>query len=429
MQVDLQNVFTPAAAIEDSERFSGRQEQLDKVSLALQSDGTQIVIYGNRGVGKSSLARQLSALARGDQMLIDRLTLKPHQTPDFLVINIECEDSISDIKTLILRLLTEDSALAPWLPFRVERKTVTGEAKGGLTVKILSLGGSMSETSTLSRNELEVDVYAAFSNAINFILESGVAKSGVLFIVDEVDRIKDRDELASVIRSRGADTRVKFAIVGVGTTPQELIRNHESIVRQISDGCVEMPPMSRDEQLEIFSKAHQVLDEDGFRFDDAAQDWIIDVARGHPYYVHLLGKHSLLRAATAGRKTINRDMAQEALSEIAVNGTARIQESSYQKAIGHSYVRELILKTFASSVDEEVNTSQVYPIISTTRPMDVSTISVYVGNLASEKFGSVLEKTRERHYRFRDSLFRAYAAARPYKYQPEHLDDAEPELA
>ena len=75
MHVDLQNVFTPAAAIEDSDRFSGRQEQLDKISMALQSEGTQIVIYGNRGVGKSSLARQLSRLARGDQTVIDRLSL------------------------------------------------------------------------------------------------------------------------------------------------------------------------------------------------------------------------------------------------------------------------------------------------------------------------------------------------------------------
>ena len=32
MHVDLQNVFTPAAAIEDSDRFSGRQEQLDKIT-------------------------------------------------------------------------------------------------------------------------------------------------------------------------------------------------------------------------------------------------------------------------------------------------------------------------------------------------------------------------------------------------------------
>lgn len=145
MQTDLQNVFTPAAAIENSERFAGRQEQLDGISLALQSEGTQIVIYGNRGVGKSSLARQLSALARGDQTIIDRLALPPHQTPDYLVISLECEDSIIDVKTLVLRLLTEDIALAPWIPFKVEKRVVTGEVSGSVSIKLLGLSGKGSE--------------------------------------------------------------------------------------------------------------------------------------------------------------------------------------------------------------------------------------------------------------------------------------------
>ena len=427
MHVDLQNVFTPAAAIEDSDRFSGRQEQLDKISMALQSEGTQIVIYGNRGVGKSSLARQLSRLARGDQTVIDRLSLKPHSLPDYLVIGLECDDTVVDVRALILRLLTEETALAPWIPFRVEKRTVSGEAGGGLSVKLLNLTGKIAETSTLARDEIEVDLYAAFSNAITHIIDSGVAKSGILFIIDEVDRIKNRADLASIIRSRGADTRIKFAVVGVGTTPQELIINHESIVRQISDGCVEMPPMDQEELRGIFTNAHRLLEADGFIFAQDAQDWIIGVAKGHPYYVHLLGKHSLLKCATANTKTITLEMAQEALTEIAIKGTARIQEAAYQKAIGHSYVRELILKTFASVDGDEANTTSVYQQIVAIRPMDISSISVYVGNLGSEKFGAAMEKTRERHYRFKDSLFKAYAAARPYKYRPDHVERDEDE--
>jgi len=422
VQTDLQNVFTPAAAIENFERFAGRQEQLDGISLALQSDGTQIVIYGNRGVGKSSLARQLASLARGDQTIIDRLTLSPHEIPDYLVISLECEDSIVDVKTLILRLLTEDTALAPWLPFRISKRSSTGEVGGAISVKVFSVSGKGSEAETLERDKLETDIYSVFSNAVTHILDSGVARSGVLFIIDEVDRIKDRTDLASIIRSRGSDTRVKFAIVGVGTTPQELILNHESIVRQISDGCVEMPPMSALELKGIFINAHKELEPDGFRFSAEAEDWIISIARGHPYYVHLLGKHALLAAAVAKKKEITLEIAKGALADIALKGTARIQETIYQKAIGHSYVRELILKTFASVTDDEINTTSVYQQIIAARPMDVSNTSVYVGNLVSEKFGQVIEKTRERHYRFRDSLFKAYAAARPFKYPPDSID-------
>ncbi|CAA2161122.1 hypothetical protein MBRA_06282 [Methylobacterium brachiatum] len=422
MPVDILNVFTPALAIGDPARFAGRQGQLDAVSIALLSEGTQIVIYGNRGVGKSSLALQLAGIAQGDQTILDRLNLKPNKTPDFLVIGIECDDTIIDMRTLILRLLTDESALAPWIPFKVEKTTAGSEIAGVMNVKVFSLSGKLSNSDTLQREAVQQDIYSTFGNAINHILGAGIV-AGILFIIDEVDRIKNRDDLPSIIRARGADPRVKFALVGVGTTPQELIAGHESIVRQISDGCVEMPPMSNDELRQIFQNAHHVLKDEGLSFSVAAQDWIIGIAKGHPYYVHLLGKHSLIKAVSTGVKTIDLEMAREVLAEIANKGTAKVQEAAYTKAIGHSYVREFVLKSFAKEELEEINTSSIYPRISAARGMDAGAVSVYVGHLVSDKFGNVLEKTRERHYRFKDSLFKAYAAARPFQYTADKVEN------
>ncbi len=425
MHADITNVFTPAMAVEEVARFAGRQDQLEKLSLALQSNGTQLVIYGNRGVGKSSLARQLMSLARGDNAVLDRLQLKPSQVPDWLVIHLECDDTLTDVRALILRLLTDEGALAPWLPFRVEKQTVGAEASATLNVKIFKVGGKGTDSTTLQREVNETDIYSAFSNAVKHIVDSGVTTNGVLFVIDEVDRIKQREELASIIRSKGADPRVKFALVGVAQTPQELILNHESIARQISDGCIEMPPMSDTELREIFDKAHSILHEDNIIFSEDAIAWITGIAKGHPYYVHLLGKHSLLSAVTKGEKTVTQEISEAALSEIAIKGTAKIQESTYARAIGHSYTREYILKEFARSDADEINTTSIYSRISATLSVDVSSISVYVGQLANDKFGPVIEKTRERHYRFKDSLFKAYAAARPFNYNKEQLEKDE----
>lgn len=422
MHADITNVFTPALAVQDVARFAGRQEQLEKLSLALQSGGTQIVIYGNRGVGKSSLARQLSSLANGDAAVLERLSLKPTATPDWLVVHLECDDTLPDVRSLILRLLTDEGALAPWIPFRVEKQTVGAEASATLNVKVFTLAAKGTGNATLQREVAETDIYSAFSNAIKHVIDSGVTNHGILFVIDEVDRIKQRDELASVIRSRAADPKVKFALVGVAQTPQELILNHESIARQISDGCIEMPPMSDTELREIFDKAHNLLEKDNIIFSEDAIAWITEVAKGHPYYVHLLGKHSLLSAVTRGERTVTRQIAESALSEIAIKGTAKIQESTYSRAIGHSYTREYILKEFAKANGDEINTTSVYSKISTALSVDASSISVYVGQLANDKFGPVIEKTRERHYRFKDSLFKAYAAARPFNYTKEQLE-------
>lgn len=53
----LGEVFTPSAPIDDQELFAGRNHELFSVIEAMQSAGQHAVIFGERGVGKTSLAR------------------------------------------------------------------------------------------------------------------------------------------------------------------------------------------------------------------------------------------------------------------------------------------------------------------------------------------------------------------------------------
>ena len=160
-----------------------------------------------------------------------------------------------------------------------------------------------------------------------------------------------------------------------------------------------------------------------YSFDADATNWIVSIARGHPFYVHLVGKQALLRAISLGTNTVTQVIAEEALADIALKGSAPIQETTYQKAIGNSYVRETILKQFAKQANDEIYTTDIYATLARELQIDGSSVSVYVGQLASEKYGSVLNKTRERHYQFADSLFKAYAAARPYVRSKGDLEE------
>lgn len=110
------NVFTPAQEVKEIERFAGRDEELMALSTALQSHGAQIVLYGQRGVGKSSLARQLARLATNDKELVSRLKQPPYEPLDFVPVYLACDDSIKNIEMLMLRLLSDEEALAPDLP-------------------------------------------------------------------------------------------------------------------------------------------------------------------------------------------------------------------------------------------------------------------------------------------------------------------------
>jgi hypothetical protein len=184
---------------------------------------------------------------------------------------------------------------------------------------------------------------------------------------------------------------VKVVILGVATTVQELITEHESVARQLSDGVVQVPPMNRDEMLDIFRRAEKLLD-NTYWFNAEAKDGIISVASGHPFYVHLIGKHALLRAIESKRTEVTRADAEEALKEVALKGSAPIQEKLYKDAIGHSYPREYILKAFARVEQEKIHTTELYQKLGRELGVEPNLISVYVGHLASEKYGAVLER-------------------------------------
>lgn len=406
------NVFTPSSEISDIQRFAGRAKELQTLATALESDGAQMVVYGNRGVGKSSLARQLEKMAQNDANVMERLTRKPIKGFEFISIYFRCDDSIDSIQRLLLRMLIDESALAYWVPYRILEKSGTVQVGGKLSIKFIEFSGASKEGTKEAPQELESDVTSVFVNTLKRINDSGLASDGVLLIIDEYDRIKDRTGLASLLKTLGPQ-KVKFALVGVGTTIQELITDHASVDRQLTDGSVEVPPMSTEEIHEIFDRAEALLDKE-YTFSPEAREWIITVAKGHPFYVHLIGKHSLLHTITEKEQVVTKQAAEDALQEIALRGSAPIQEATYKTAIGHSFVRESILKEFATVPEDEIHTSAVYARLLKNLGIDPSTISVYVGQLSSEKYGSVLEKTRERYYRFRDSLFKAYAAARPW---------------
>ncbi|MBP6706561.1 MAG: ATP-binding protein, partial [Achromobacter sp.] len=114
MNKNPMNAFTPSSEITDIHRFAGRQKELEKLSIALQTEGAQIVIFGDRGIGKSSLARILENLARNDTDIIARLPQPPFQRFEYDVIFFTCEDSIEDIPTLLARLLNT-TFLGSWV--------------------------------------------------------------------------------------------------------------------------------------------------------------------------------------------------------------------------------------------------------------------------------------------------------------------------
>lgn len=69
----IENAFIPAKEISDPNKFAGRGQKIRDCYLALISEGTNLAIIGSRGIGKSSLARQIINIAQGNNCLLDKM--------------------------------------------------------------------------------------------------------------------------------------------------------------------------------------------------------------------------------------------------------------------------------------------------------------------------------------------------------------------
>lgn len=415
--IQINNAFLPAKEITDTEKFAGRKEFVNEAYNALLSEGTNIAIVGNRGIGKSSLARQIINIGQGENSLLEKLEIYHDTKLDFLTIYFACGNSISNTNDLLNRLLTTKNCLLEWI-YEIPSATkeiskINGGVEAGIpkviTVKVGS--GLTAETTSVSPIQAH-SIETIFQNVITDILKTKITKNGILIIIDEFDQIKDTSGFASYLKSLATNTPgLKICIVGVAQDIQNLMKEHQSSDRLFAGSVINLPPMDEDELTSIIRTAEQSIDKH-IVFDDTAVKKIINLSKGHPYIVHLLGKQTFRTAFLERKYSIDESYIENILKGIAEKEADPVLEGRYKKAVAASKQREIVIKAFANSAkaDSEILTSDAYRV---SEEQGVENASQYVGQLVTDDYGAELIKIRERYYRFSDSLFQTYVSARP----------------
>jgi hypothetical protein len=76
------SIFTPGAPINERDLFAGRSEQVEKIFDAVSQRGCHAILYGERGVGKTSLSNMISAfLANRLSFVISRTNCDISELP------------------------------------------------------------------------------------------------------------------------------------------------------------------------------------------------------------------------------------------------------------------------------------------------------------------------------------------------------------
>ncbi|MBK9515307.1 MAG: hypothetical protein IPO05_17185 [Flavobacteriales bacterium] len=77
---------------------------------------------------------------------------------------------------MILRLLSDEAALASWVPFKVVAREGKIDAAAKLGVKVLTLQVGAGNSIKEATHEIEDDVISIFTNTVRRIIDSGVAE-------------------------------------------------------------------------------------------------------------------------------------------------------------------------------------------------------------------------------------------------------------
>ena len=416
----IENAFLPSREIDSAKKFAGRVEQVNRAYLALNAEGSNIAIIGNRGIGKTSLARQVLNIATGDNDLLKKLKLPHEGKLDYLAMYHACGKSVKTFPDLLERLLTTKDCLQDWIYEIPAAKKAITSIQPKLDVQVASLGGTIQTESESHRAVSSHPVDTVFTNVVSSIIKAEIARNGILIVIDEFDQIEDPTGFASFLKSLSTNVpKLKFCLVGVAQDIRNLMNEHESSDRLFAGSIINLPPMSESELIEIITIAEESIDST-ITFTDGAKHAIANLAQGHPYMVHLLGKYALRRAFTSKQFSIAAKDVEETLKSIAQSEADPVLEGRYKKAVASSAQRERVLKALAASEkpDGEVPTAEAYKLAI---DAGVDNPSQYVGQLVTTEYGAEIVRVRERYYRFRDSLFRAYVGARPFVFanQPE----------
>jgi 3',5'-cyclic AMP phosphodiesterase CpdA len=388
--------FQPAKEISDPKRFAGRREQLEKgAELLLAKD--HIFIYGPRGIGKSSLAKQLEIIAGGEVgLLADLESDLANEIFDFVTCYLVRDESVNNINQLLYRLIIDSSALGKFSKLMLE----FGEPG------LYPLGASLDA-------RLVSDFWARAKSIAK------TASHGLAIFIDEFELIANHDGFSSLLKA--CPPGITFVVTGIATTERELVRDHKSIDRQLTAGKLPVEKMQDSELLTVIDTAERSIANEIVYSSDAKVD-MVRLVCGQPYLLHLIGRTSLLSAFNAKKKVIELGELQRSLSEVVLKKADSDLEQRYLRAIGHSTQRESVLRLFSRECNPTAHTSVVYPLADAEA---IANPSYWVADLQKEAYGQELKKVKEHHYAFSDPLFQAYVAATPRRLTKDRESDTE----
>lgn len=380
----VRDVFTPFSPVHKSELLSGRETEILSVISSINTPGQHALIYGNRGIGKSSLANVIAEIAKND--LNYSVYIKKCST----------DDSFISILSEVFKQLGIDVRCTE----SVQENSETSGAKIGIAL----FGGDIGSNRKKTERIIHDMQFSSPSWAANYL-----KNERSLLIIDEADILNGENEklkLAEFIKHLSDyKSLLKVLVVGISNTGRDLICNHRSVERCIHE--VSLQPIG---VMALKSIVEHGAGKLGLVFDNDVIDDIVDVSGGYPHFVHLIALKCAEEAIFTGvKKVVPADLNKALISaaKVSEGSLKRDYEEAIKKNTENS--RKVLLaaslchpKGFLVSELVEMTNEAIDPTLG--KNIIIGCLSRWIKN--SEL--NMIVKVERGHYRFSDPRFMSY---------------------
>jgi Cdc6-like AAA superfamily ATPase len=391
----LKRTLSPTTPIRSSEYLRGREKKLEDIRRSLLQPGRHIFIYGDRGVGKTSLA-QTAAFEHQ----------KASNSPIFL----GCDASSTFprlAQELSVRLIGNDPTIT--------RKTV--QHKGVIGWPSF-LGGEKQK----AVEQGQVPEPRSVNDAVTLVAHAVERHSdNPVIVVDEFERIQDHAQrmlFADFIKQAGDQSiPIKLIFCGVGSSLDQLLDAHHSCYRYLAS--IELERLAFQPRLEIIEKAAAAV---GVQIEAGSRYRVAAVSDGFPHYVHLITEKLLWQlfddpVAVGVSSTAHYvNAVRAAVQDIEPKLKASYEAATLKYSDSDEY--EGVLWAVADHHELKRRSSDIFDLYrALTREAKLKSLSrdkfnQRINALKGDAHGAILEGTRQGWYSFREPVMRGYVRLR-----------------
>lgn len=370
----VNEVFSPSAPIENINLFIGRVEQVTLVKEAIEERGQHIIAFGNRGVGKTSLANVV-------------------------------RDLFKNISTVKVTCNRSDNFATLWEKAFEKTKFVYHERNVGFKAEVKEhvLNLELPEKEEIKPNDIETVMHDIYNP--------------MLIVFDEFDSISDEEtkiKMADTIKALSDNIfNITIMIVGIGESVDELIGYHPSLERCIKQ--IYLPLMSDNESMDIILNNLPLVE---LKIEQDVADRIVNYASGFPHYVHLLCKYASKITIEDDKPIINHEHLDWAVEE-SINSSNHSIKQAYNLAVKSNSRRKnqfedvIYACSLLENSKKKFSSDDVIKIFNNLTENEVKSeaINYNLGMLCREERGEILVKTGKKgnqKYSFKNPLMKAF---------------------